>query len=204
MKVWTWIKDRTKYANITEQKTDHAYFSFPITNSFSVICRVGGGMGFPGSLAGKKSTCNARDHGSIPGLGRSAAEGVDYPLQYSGYKDNIVISNKKLIYGMTENIIWIIIHRALTNLCNCTLHFEICIDQILNFPQNMTGTQYQNQRLPVSICTLNMSNNVFIFQYLQASWWIRHFKTKDSVNNDTLLSLFQQYWVMNYHLIEIF
>ena len=90
---------------MTEQKTAQAYFSFPITNSFSVICRVGGGMGFPGSLAGKKSTCNARDHGSIPGLGRSAAEGVDYPLQYSGYKDNIVISNKKLIYGMTENII---------------------------------------------------------------------------------------------------
>ena len=41
-------------------------------------------IGFPGSAAGKESTCNARDPGSIPGLGRSAGEGIGYPLQYSG------------------------------------------------------------------------------------------------------------------------
>ena len=40
-------------------------------------------MGFPGSSAGKESTCNARDPGSIPGSGRSPGEGYDYPLQYS-------------------------------------------------------------------------------------------------------------------------
>ena len=39
--------------------------------------------GFPGSSAGKESTCNAGDPGSIPGLGRSAGEGIGYPLQYS-------------------------------------------------------------------------------------------------------------------------
>ena len=39
-------------------------------------------MGFPGSLAGKKSTWNAGDPGLIPGLGRSA-EGIGYSLQYS-------------------------------------------------------------------------------------------------------------------------
>ena len=33
--------------------------------------------------AGKESTCNAGDPGLIPGLGRSAGEGVGYPLQYS-------------------------------------------------------------------------------------------------------------------------
>ena len=27
--------------------------------------------------------CNAGDPGSIPGLGRSAGEGISYPLQYS-------------------------------------------------------------------------------------------------------------------------
>ena len=37
----------------------------------------------PGSSAGKKSTCNAGDPGSIPGLGRSAREGIGHPLQYS-------------------------------------------------------------------------------------------------------------------------
>ena len=31
----------------------------------------------------KESTCNAGDHGSIPGLGRSPGEGIGYPLQYS-------------------------------------------------------------------------------------------------------------------------
>ena len=39
--------------------------------------------GFPGSSAGKESTCNAGDPSSIPGLERSAGEGVDYLLQYS-------------------------------------------------------------------------------------------------------------------------
>ena len=40
-------------------------------------------QGFPHSSVGKESTCNAGDPGSIPGLGRSAGEGIGYPLQYS-------------------------------------------------------------------------------------------------------------------------
>ena len=40
-------------------------------------------LGFPDSSAGKVSTCNAGDLGSIPGLGRSSEEGIGYPLQYS-------------------------------------------------------------------------------------------------------------------------
>ena len=40
-------------------------------------------MGFPGSSAGKESACNAGDPSSIPGSGRSAGEGINYPLQYS-------------------------------------------------------------------------------------------------------------------------
>ena len=39
--------------------------------------------GLPGSSVGKESTCNAGDPGSISGLGRSAGEGIGYPLQYS-------------------------------------------------------------------------------------------------------------------------
>ena len=35
------------------------------------------------SSVGKESTCNARDPCQIPGLGRSAGEGLGYPLQYS-------------------------------------------------------------------------------------------------------------------------
>ena len=40
-------------------------------------------MGFPGSSAGKESTCNAEDPGLISGLGRSPGEGIGYPLYYS-------------------------------------------------------------------------------------------------------------------------
>ena len=36
-----------------------------------------------GSSAGKESTWNAEGPGLIPGLGRSAGEGIGYPLQYS-------------------------------------------------------------------------------------------------------------------------
>ena len=38
--------------------------------------------GFPDSSAGKESTCNAKDPGSIPGLGSSPGEGISYPHQY--------------------------------------------------------------------------------------------------------------------------
>ena len=38
--------------------------------------------GFPGSSAGKESTCNAGDPGLISGSGRSTGEGTGYPLQY--------------------------------------------------------------------------------------------------------------------------
>ena len=34
-------------------------------------------------LFSHKSACNAGDPGSIPGSGRSAGEGIGYPLQYS-------------------------------------------------------------------------------------------------------------------------
>ena len=40
-------------------------------------------MGFPDSSGGKESTCNSGDRGSIPGSGRSAGEGIGYPLQYT-------------------------------------------------------------------------------------------------------------------------
>ena len=40
-------------------------------------------MLFPGSSAGKESTSNEGDLGSIPKLGRSPEEGNGYSLQYS-------------------------------------------------------------------------------------------------------------------------
>ena len=39
--------------------------------------------GFPDSSVVKESACNSGDLSLIPGLGRSAREGIGYPLQYS-------------------------------------------------------------------------------------------------------------------------
>ena len=52
------------------------YFTiFPISTYYPPY------WGFPDSSFGKQSTCNARDPASIPGLGRSAGEGIGYPFQ---------------------------------------------------------------------------------------------------------------------------
>ena len=44
-------------------------------------------MGFPGGSDGKESAHNVGDPGSIPGLGRSFAEGKGNPFRYS-YLEN--------------------------------------------------------------------------------------------------------------------
>ena len=49
--------------------------------------------------AGKESTCNWGDLGSIPELGRSPGEGKGYPLQYSGLENSMgyTWSHKELL-----------------------------------------------------------------------------------------------------------
>ena len=46
-------------------------------------------LGFPRSSAGKESTCNVGDLGSIPGLGRSPGEGNGSLLQYSSLENSM-------------------------------------------------------------------------------------------------------------------
>ena len=46
-------------------------------------------LGFPGSSAGKESTCHAGDPGLIPGSGRSPGDGKGYPLQYSALENSM-------------------------------------------------------------------------------------------------------------------
>ena len=43
----------------------------------------GKSLGFLDSSVGRESACNAGNPGSIPGSGRSAGEGIGYPLQNS-------------------------------------------------------------------------------------------------------------------------
>ena len=46
-------------------------------------------MGLPGGSDGKESTCNVRDLGLIPGLGRSPGEENSYPLQFSCLENSV-------------------------------------------------------------------------------------------------------------------
>ena len=56
-------------------------------------------LAFPCGLTGKESICNARDLGSIPGLGRFPGEGKGYPLQYSGRENSMDC----IIHGVTKS-----------------------------------------------------------------------------------------------------
>ena len=48
-----------------------------------IYYHVSTSLDFPDSAVGKESACNAGDPCSSLGLGRSAGEGIGYPLQYS-------------------------------------------------------------------------------------------------------------------------
>ena len=56
--------------------------------------------GFPESSVGKESACNAGEPSSIPGLGRSAEEGIGYPFQYSWA--SLVVQLVKNLHAMQE------------------------------------------------------------------------------------------------------
>ena len=71
---------------------DHICISYYFTVHNSSLVFFGDlsvGWAFPCGSAGKESTYNAGDLGSIPGLGRSSGEGKGYPLQYSGLKNSM-------------------------------------------------------------------------------------------------------------------
>ena len=56
-------------------------------------------LGFSNSSVGKESACNAGDPSSIPGLGRCPAEGIGYPLQYSGLENSMDCK----VHGVTKS-----------------------------------------------------------------------------------------------------
>ena len=76
--IWVWNSGLSVSESETQMDQIQRWQCFP---SFRV--RSNALCGFPDSSAGKESACNAGDSGSIPGLGRSAGEGIGYPHQYS-------------------------------------------------------------------------------------------------------------------------
>ena len=57
-------------------------------------------LGFACGSAGKESTCNPGDQGSIPGLGRSPREAKSYPLQYSSLENSM----DYIVHGVTKSL----------------------------------------------------------------------------------------------------
>jgi len=64
------------------------------------------------SSAGKKSSCNARDLGLIPGLGRFPGDGNSHPLQYSGLENSMAC----IVHGVAK---------SRTQLSNILFHFSL-------------------------------------------------------------------------------
>ena len=98
-------------------------------------------LGFPDSSVGKESVCNARDLGSIPGLGRSPGEGKGYPLQYSGLENSMdwIVhevakspsnTNEELslctcyAYTLYPNVVLLVNSNTLNNCEACHLQFS--------------------------------------------------------------------------------
>ena len=55
-------------------------------------------QGFPDSSDGEESACNAGDTSSGPRQGKSAGEGIGYPLQYFGLENSMDC----IVHGVTK------------------------------------------------------------------------------------------------------
>ena len=58
--------------------------------------------GFRGSSADTESSCNVRDLGSIPELGKYPREGNSYPPQYSGPENSVDCISQSKELNMTN------------------------------------------------------------------------------------------------------
>ena len=66
-------------------------------------------MGSTGSSYSKESTCNARDLGSIPALGRCPGEGIGYPLHYFCLQNSMDRGAWQVtVHGVTKSLNYVL------------------------------------------------------------------------------------------------
>ena len=120
-------------------------------------------MSLPDSSVGKESACKAGDPTSIPGLGSSTGEGIDYPLQYSwaslvaplvksppamqetwiqslGWEDLLEMKGYPLQYSGLENSMDCIVHgvaKSQTQLSDIHFHSRVRIEDNFSFPHQI-------------------------------------------------------------------
>ena len=104
-------------------------------------------LGFPGGPAGKESTCNEGDMGSIPGVGRSPGEGNGNPLQYSYLED-----------PMDGGAWWAAVHGVAKSRTQLSTHAHthrrvVCASKMGANPSSLSGKQ-KSASLAPCLCSL--------------------------------------------------
>ena len=80
-----WVVFGSMFALGLKERKDRKSLLRELCRCQTVIRQVG----LPGGSDCKESACNAKNLGSIPGLGRSPGERNGYPLQYSGLENSM-------------------------------------------------------------------------------------------------------------------
>ena len=87
--LWTGLKEHRLYGSVYEEFRNRWNTPLGLQVTAYLLEDSSLEQGIPCGPAGKESTCNVGDLGSIPGLGRSPEEGNGYPLQYSGLENSM-------------------------------------------------------------------------------------------------------------------
>ena len=121
--------------NGTNSRNEHKFGSIcNLLKNYTFYCS----LVFPGGSAGKESTCNAGDLGSIPGLGRSLGEGKGYPLQYFGLENSTELIVHKVTKSQTQlsnfHLLYFIQYTAINRRCEaCLLQYILYINDVFFF-----------------------------------------------------------------------
>ena len=127
--------------------------------------------GFPSGSSGNKSTCNARDLSSFPGLEKFPGKGNSYQLQYFGLEKSMDC----IVHGVTKSWTW---------LSNFHLSYNITL---------VSGVQHND-----SIFFINFTLYKFIINFL--SFLVVYTPQSINTNHIFLIKVFLMLFSMSFLL----